>query len=146
MGQTASGAFDGSGTGIFAGGSQIREIVCHYDFAVQGGNGTITIGAVPKGTMIIGGYLNLITPLTGGAGSTAAVTTQAAGDIVGATLMNAAPWVAPAGKQAIKAKINTPESAVDPTMTTEETVDLVVAVNDLTAGKFDLHLIVEGAL
>src|SRR5262245_66078446 len=100
MGQTSSGAFDGSGTGVFAGGSSTRTLFLEYDFAVDGGAvSSIVLGNVPAGTWIRGGFMNVETALTGGAASVG-ITSEGAGDVVAVASIAGAPWLT-AGKKAM---------------------------------------------
>lgn len=143
MGQTASGAFDGSGTGVFSGGAQSRWITATYDFAVHGGaEGDIVIGSVPLGTIIIGGYM-LVETVVEGVGASVAVTVEGAGDIQAAAAISGAPW-STTGKKAIVPKRNTPETT-SITTTAARNILAVISGADLTAGKFQVRLEVQGA-
>ena len=143
MGQLASGAFDGSGTGVFAGGTQARTIICEYDFARQGGaQGSIVIGNVPSGTWIIGGFMNVETAPVG-AGASIGITSEGAGDIVAVAAIVGAPW-STTGKKAIIPKRNTPESTSILT-TAARNILFVISGADLTAGKVQVYLEVMGA-
>lgn len=143
MGQLASGAFDGMGTGVFVGGSQPRFIVAEYSFAVHGGaQSSIVIGAVPAGIAVIGGYMNVET-VPVGAGASIGVTLEAAGDIVTVAAIVGAPW-STTGKKAINPKRNTPETTTV-TTTVDRNLLFVVSAATLTAGKVQLYLEVLGA-
>src|SRR5688572_20345008 len=110
MGQLASGAFDGSGTGVFTGGGQARWVSAEYDFAVHGGaQGSIVIGNLPSGLSVIGGYMNVETAPVG-AGASIGITIEAAGDVVAVAAIAGAPW-STTGKKAILPKRNTPEAS-----------------------------------
>lgn len=146
MGQLASGAFDGSGTGVFPGGAGFRPIVLSYDFAVQGGAvSSIILGAIPAGNSVLWAEVELITALTSGGAATAGLTLEAAGDIKAvATLISASPWIAPLNaRYALAPILATPTTRV--TTTVDRNVLLVVGAFALTAGKFFLHLYVQGA-
>jgi len=143
MGQLASGAFDGSGTGVFPGGGQPRTMFCEYDFARQGGaQGSIVIGNVPSGMWIIGGFMNVETAPVG-AGASIGITSEGAGDIVAVAAIAGAPW-STTGKKAIIPKRNTPESTSILT-TAARQILFVISGADLTAGKVQLYLEVMGA-
>lgn len=143
MGQTSSGAFDGSGTGVFAGGGQARTIFCEYDFARQGGaQGSIVIGNVPIGTWIIGGWMNVETAPVG-VGASIGISSEGAGDVVAVAAIAGAPW-STTGKKAIIPKRNTPESTSILT-TAARNISFVISAADLTAGKVQLYLEVMGA-
>lgn len=143
MGQTASGAFDGVGTGVFTGGSQSRWIPMEYDFASDGGaQGSIVIGNVPSGTWIIGGFMNVETAPVG-VGASIGISSEGAGDIVAVAAIAGAPW-STTGKKAIVPKRNTPESTSILT-TAARNITFVISAADLTAGKVQLYLEVMGA-
>lgn len=143
MGQLASGAFDGMGTGVFAGGSQSRMIVAEYDFAKHGGaQGNITIGALPNGVWVIGGFMNVETAPVG-VGASIGVTLESAGDIVAVAAIAGAPW-STTGKKAISPKRNTPESTSVLT-TAARSLLFVISAADLTAGKVQIYLEIMGA-
>lgn len=147
MGQFASGAFDGTGTGVFPGGGGFRPIVLSYDFAVHGGAvSSINLGTIPAGTIVLWAEVELTTALTSGGAATAGLTLEAAGDIKAvATLISASPWVAPAGgaRYALAPVVQTPTTHVITTV--DRNALLVVGAAALTAGKFFLHLYVQGA-
>lgn len=143
MGQTSSGVFDGSGTGTFRGsGAGARIIESRYSFAKHGGaQGNITIGSVPSGTTILGGYMVVDTAVTG-VGASVAVTVESAGDIVASAAISGAPW-STTGKKAIVPKRNTPETT-SVTTTQARNILAVVSGADLTAGIFRVFLEVHG--
>lgn len=143
MGQHASGAFDGMGTGVFPGGSDVRTIVAEYDFAKHGGaEGSIVIGNLPSGTWILGGFMNVETAPVG-AGASIGISSEGAGDIVAVAAIAGAPW-STTGKKAIVPKRNTPESTSILT-TAARNIAFVISAADLTAGKVQLYLEVMGA-
>lgn len=143
MGQTSSGAFDGSGTGTFAGGSALRTVFCEYDFAKHGGaTSSIVIGNLPAGTWILGGFMNVETAPVG-AGASIGITSEGAGDIVAVAAIAGAPW-STTGKKAIVPKRNTPESTSILTTAARDILFVISAVA-LTAGKVQLYLEVMGA-
>lgn len=118
--------------------------IFEYDFAIDGGGvGTIPLRAISSNpgnaftaaTEIFDSILDVLTPLTGGAGATAALQVEAAGDVVAAAVVTGVPW-STAGRKA-----GIPVSAATSIKTTaSRTPSLVVAVNPLTAGKFRLVL------
>src|SRR5262245_34743695 len=143
MGQTSSGAFDGSGTGVFPGGSSTRTLFLEYDFAVDGGAvSSIVLGNVPAGTWIRGGFMNVETALTGGAASVG-ITSEGAGDVVAVASIAGAPW-STTGKKAIIPKANTPESTSILT-TAARDILFVISGATLSTGKVQLYLDVMGA-
>jgi len=144
MGQLASGAFDGSGTGVFTGGGGIRTVTAEYNFAVHGGaQSSIVIGNVPLGTTILGGWMNVETSPVG-AGASIGVTIEGAGDVVAVAAISGAPW-STTGKKAILPKRNTPEASSTITTTAARNILFVISGADLTAGKVQLYLEVMGA-
>lgn len=144
MGQLASGAFDGSGTGVFPGGGGVRSVAASYSFAANGGaEGSIAIGSIPAGSSIVGGYMSVATSPVG-AGASVGITVEAAGDVVAVAAISGAPW-STTGKKAIIPKRNTPETS---SVTTTVARDILVVISGapLTAGAFTLYLEVQGAL
>jgi hypothetical protein len=118
-----------------------------YDFSVLGGaTGSIpltqTNGPLPTNFVIQNAFVDVISGLTGGAGSTGALTTgQGAGDLVVATIVAGAPW------STTGLKITIPLLGTVATWiktSAQRSPALVVGVNAVTAGKF--NLIVEGYL
>lgn len=141
MGQLANGAFDGSGTGVFTGSGEIRTVTARYDFAVNGGGaGSIVIGSLPLGAVILGGRMEVGTALTG-VGASVGITTEGAGDIVAVAAISGAPW-STTGKKAIIPKRNTPEST-SVTLTAARNILFVISAADLTAGVVTLFLEVQ---
>lgn len=144
MGQLASGAFDGSGTGVFTGGGQDRWVTAEYSFATHGGAiSSIAIGKLPAGATVIGGYMNVETAPVG-AGASIGITIESAGDAVAVAAIAGAPW-STTGKKAIVPKRNTPESTSF-TTTVDRDILFVISAVPLTAGKVQLHLEVRGAV
>jgi hypothetical protein len=142
MGQLASGAFDGSGTGVFPGSPEVRTVVAKYDFDVHGGaEGDIVIGTLPSGSVILGGHMVVGDPVTG-AGASVAITVEGAGDVVAAAAISGAPW-STTGKKAIIPKRNTPETT-SVTLTAARNILAVVSGAPVTAGVFTLFLEVRG--
>src|SRR5262245_55003544 len=143
MGQTLPGmAFDGSGgLGVGVAGVRERVLILPYDFAVQGGAaGTIAIGALQQGEIIIGGFFVVATALTSGGAARVGIDSEGTGDILATALVSGAPW-STTGKKAIVPKINTPEST-SITTTAGRNINVNITVAALTAGKFTLYLIV----
>ncbi len=116
----------------------------NYDFARDGGaSGTIALvlssggnavygGNLPSGFVVTGAILEIITPPDSAAHlATIALTSgESAGDLKTASVVSGAPW-STTGLKALVALLKTTGS-VTPAM--------VVAVQDLTAGKFTLHI------
>jgi hypothetical protein len=141
MGQLANGAFDGMGTGVFSGTGAPRTVTAKYDFAVNGGAaGSIVIGNLPIGTVILGGYMLVGTALLG-VGASVGITVEGAGDVVAVAAISGAPW-STTGKKAIIPKRNTPEST-SITLTAARDILFVISGADLTAGVVTLFLEVQ---
>ncbi len=113
----------------------------NYDFARDGGvQGTIflfpTSGSqgtgLPSNFVVTGAILEIVTPPDSSSHlATIALTSgESAGDLKTAALVSGAPW-STAGLKTLAALLKT-TSSHDPAM--------VIAVQDLTAGKFDLHI------
>lgn len=123
-------------------GARVRslQIRANYDFAVDGGAvGTITLRgqAVPSGATILGGYVEVATPLTSGGAATAGLQAEAAGDLVAAAVVSGAPW-STAGRKSIVPAFT---GATSLRTTAARSVQMVVAVAALTAGAFSVVLI-----
>lgn len=118
-----------------------------YDFDVLGGGtGSIPLtqsdGPLPNGFVIQNAFIDVISGLTGGAGATGAITTgQSAGDLVIATVVAGAPF-STTGLKVTLTLLGTIATWVK--TTAQRSPALVVAVNAVTAGKF--NLIVEGVI
>ena len=118
----------------------IRKFQATYDFAVHGGAvSAIPVGeTLPNGTIIVGGFMNVITAITGGA--TVAVHANAANDIQTAAADSGAPW-STTGKKAIVPKINTPETT-SITLTADRRVTFTITTAAVTAGKVIVTLFI----
>jgi hypothetical protein len=118
-----------------------------YDFSVNGGGtGSIVLtqinGPLPANFVIQNAFIDVITGFTGGAGATGAVTTgQGAGDLVIATIVAGAPFSTTGPKVTISL-LGTIATWIK--TTAPRSPALVVAINAVTAGKFNLF--VEGTI
>ena len=114
-----------------------------YDFAVDGGVvGSIAlIGStdelIPPSATILGGWLEIVTPLASGGLATASIQVEGAGDIVVDAAFSGAPWSS-AGRKSI-----VPDFAGANTVrtTVARDISLVITTAPLTAGKFSVVLI-----
>jgi len=111
-----------------------------YDFAVDGGvAGTITLrsndGPIPNGSYVLGGIVDVATLLTG-TGATVAVQVEAANDTVNAAAISGAPW----SSTGLKSVIPVFTGATALKATADRSPAIVVAVANLTAGKFTVTL------
>lgn len=126
---------------------KIWDLVVQYDFAKSGGAiSTITLpypssaggpGAVsaklPKGAVVIGCYIDVITALTTSASGTMALSTgQAANDLKAA--------LAAASYTGIVACVPVGTAATAIKLTADSTPNAVIATGAITAGKFNLHI------
>lgn len=112
-----------------------------YDFAVDGGaQGTITLrsddGPIPNGSVVMGGYLEVTSGVTGGASSTGALQVEAANDTVNAAAVTGTPWSTTGRKSVIP--VFTGATTLKTTAARSPAV--VIATADWTAGVFNLVL------
>lgn len=113
-----------------------------YDFAVDGGAvSTIAITAgtpIPSGAVIVGGYVDVTTPLTSGGAATIACQVEAANDIL--TAVAVASWTA-GRKNILPAPASGALTATTAVKTTaDRNISIVIAAAALTAGVFDVVL------
>lgn len=116
-----------------------------YAFAEDGGAVStiaLTTGTlIPSGSIVIGGYIDVLTALTSGGAATIAVQVEAAGDIVGTVAV--ASWTL--GRKNIKPALAagdlTANAAVVKT-TADRNISAVVATAALTAGVFEVVLLI----
>lgn len=113
-----------------------------FSFALQGGAvSAIPLlsndGAIPGGSIILGGVLEVTTLFTTAASGTGAIHVEAANDIVSATIVSGAPYSTTGRKSIIPVftGATTLKTTVDriPTFT--------IAVGAITAGVFRLYLV-----
>ncbi len=112
----------------------------HYDFDQDGGvEGTIELrsddGPIPVGSVITGGYLEVVTALDSGGMATAALQVEAANDTVTQAAFDDAAWGE--GENDI-----IPDATGSATLKTTDSRSpaLVIGTADLTAGVFNLVL------
>lgn len=114
-----------------------------YDFAVDGGTiGTIALTSgtpIPLGSVIVGGYIDVLTQLTG-ATATIACQVEAANDIL--TAVAVASWTT--GRKNILPAFTTGAltAGTQVKTTAARDISIVIAVANLTAGKFNVVLFV----
>jgi len=144
MGQTSSGHFDGTGTGLAPGPNARRTIQGTYSFAVNGGGtGSYTIAQLQSGARIIGGWVEVSgTPTAVSGTPTIAIQSEGANDIVNAASILGAPW-STVGKKAIIPKANTPEST-SITLTADRNIVVAIAAAAINTGVFTVYLDVVG--
>lgn len=127
---------------IIAGTGRLKTWTGYYDFAVDGGAvSTITLrsndGALPSGSYVVGGLLDITTALDSGGSATAALQVQSANDTINAAAFGGAPWSSTGQKDVIPD--NTGSTAIE--LTADRSPALVVGTAALTAGAFKLVLI-----
>jgi len=111
-----------------------------YDFAIDGGVvGTIPLrsddGQMPVGSVVEGGYVDVITPLTG-VGASVAIQAEGAGDTIAAAAISGAPWSTAGRKSVVPAFTG----ATTLKTTAARVPSVVVSAAALTAGKLDVVL------
>lgn len=126
---------------IAPGTKELKTWVGSYDFAVDGGAvGTLTLrsndGQLPNGSVVMGGYAKVTTPLTSGGAGTAALQVEAANDTITAAAVSGAPW-STAGRKSV---IPVFTGATTLETTANRSPSMVIGTAALTAGKFDLVL------
>ena len=122
-----------------------KYFVGEYDFAVDGGAiGTIPLragagshGPIPTGAVVLGGYIEVLTPFTTGTAATAAITVESAGDEQAAAVVTGAPWSTAGVKSVVS--VFTGASAVK--TTAQRSPSIVIATGTITAGKARIVLV-----
>lgn len=127
---------------VIAGATNLKTAQGEYDFAVDGGAvGTITLrqgggttlpNLIPNGAIIMGGYIEVDTPVTSGGAATVAVSSEGAGDLQAAAAVSGAPW-STAGRKSITPAFT---GAASVKTTAARSLAIAVATAALTAGKF----------
>jgi hypothetical protein len=125
--------------GVIGGGGTLAY-PAYYSFAVEGG-AVSTIGltgltGIPSGSVVVGGYINVITPPVG-AGASIAVQVNAAADLQAAAAISGAPW-STAGMKNIVPRLNDASTWI--TLTAARDVSAVISAAPLTAGAFNVIL------
>lgn len=117
---------------------EIKGIRGRYDFAADAGAvGTIAITAekMPAGAIILGGFVEVDTAVTG-AGASVAIQVEAANDIVTAAAISGAPWSTTGRKSVIP--VFTGATTVKTTV--KRDISVVISGAVVTAGVFDVVL------
>lgn len=112
-----------------------------YDFAVDGGAiSTIVLrsddGPIPNGSYVESGVLDVLTLFTTGTAAVAALTVEAANDIVSSTIVSGAPYSTTGLKSIVPA--GTGATAIK--TTAARSPSIVIATGTVTAGKLRLIL------
>lgn len=132
---------------VMEGTSKYKVAVGEYDFAVDGGavstialRGGGALGStIPTGSVIVSGYVEILTTLTSGGAATIAAQAEAANDIL--TAVAVASWTAGV-KNILPASTTgalTASTAVKTTAARQ--ISIVIAAAALTAGKFRIVLV-----
>jgi len=126
---------------VSPGSRALKTFRGEYDFAVDGGAiGTIPLrgdsGALPVGSLILGGVLEILTAFTTGSAATAALTAEAANDIQTATVVSGAPY-STTGQKSITPAFT---GATSIKATVDRSPSIVIATGTITAGKLRLTL------
>lgn len=126
---------------IIEGSTDVKTWKGSYSFAVDAGaQGTLALrsndGPIPAGSYILTGILEVTTALDSGGSATAAVTVEAANDVVTATAFGSSPW-STTGRKSI---IPVATGATSLKTTAARNPSLVIATADLTGGVFNLIL------
>jgi hypothetical protein len=113
----------------------------YYDFAVDGGATAAIVlrsddGPLPAGSVVVSGYLDVLTLFTTGTAATAAISVEAANDIQTATVVSGAPFSTTGRKSITPA--GTGATAIKTTASRYPTITF--AVGTVTAGKLELVL------
>lgn len=123
----------------------LKVYIGEYDFAVDGGAiSTIALragagsqGPIPANAIVMGGYLEVLTPFTTGSAATAALTVEGANDIQTATVVSGAPYSTAGVKSIVPAF--TGATAIKTTAVRSPSI--VIATGTVTAGKARLVLV-----
>lgn len=113
-----------------------RYARAYYDFATDGGAvGAINLrgDALPSGAVLTSSYLKVDTLVTGGAGATVSLGTEAATDVRAAATLATAPTLSATG-----VKQGAVTNAAPIALTADRHIVATIAVNALTAGRFSV--------
>jgi hypothetical protein len=114
-----------------------------YDFAVDGGAiSTINLmpsTELPSGALILGAYINVITPPTSAGAATIGIGSEAASDLQSAIAISGAPW-STTGVKAASTSLGT-----DPVkLTAARNITATIGTATLTAGVFEVVVLYFG--
>jgi hypothetical protein len=123
---------------VIGGTRDIKVYRGEYSFAVDGGAiSTIPLrgsagsqGPIPSGSVILEAFLDVTTGFTTGSAATAALTVEAANDLVSATLVSGAPY----STTGLKATLPVFTAATMIKLTADRTPSIVIATGTITAG------------
>jgi hypothetical protein len=138
--QRRTGSVNAESTAATPADGSTRWARVRYDFAVEGGL-VSTIGLagaliIPSGAVVMGGFLDIITPPTSGGGATIAIQVEGANDLVAAAAISGAPWSTTGRKSIIPAYTG----ATSVKTTAARDISAVIGTAALTAGVFDVYV------
>ncbi|WP_433233724.1 hypothetical protein [Actinomadura nitritigenes] len=118
----------------------VQAVRGRYDFAVDGGAvGDIDLtrdAVIPKGAVILGGFIEVDTTLNSGGSATVALKVEGAADTLAATAFGSSPWSTTGRKSVIPVFTG----ATTLKTTAARKIQATVATAALTDGKFDVVL------
>ena len=124
-----------------AGLGGLRVARFSYDLATAGNRTVAAHGtgvSLPAYAIIVGGFVDVNTAITGDTNATLALSVEGANDIISAAAVSGAPW-STVGRKAIVPKANTPESTSVKTTAARE-ITFTVATAALLTGKVTGYL------
>jgi hypothetical protein len=126
---------------IIGGTGRVKTWTGQYSFATDGGaTSTITLrsndGAIPAGSYVVGGLLDITDGFTTGTSATGALQVLAANDLVSATIVSGAPFSS-TGQKDITPD-NSGSTAIE--LTADCSPAFVIGTGTVTAGAFRLVL------
>lgn len=130
-------AFVSGDTGL--GGLRVARFV--YDLGVAANRTVAAHGVgvtIPAHAIIVGGFVDVNTAITGDTNATLALSVEGANDIISAAAVSGAPW-STIGRKAIVPKANTPESTSVKTTVARE-ITATVGTAALLTGKLTGYL------
>lgn len=112
-----------------------------YDFAIDGGAiSTIALrsddGPLPAGSYVSQAVVDVLTPFTTGTAATAAITIEAANDVISATVVSGAPY----STTGLKSTVLVGTGATMIKTSVSRAPSIVIATGTVTAGKLRLIL------
>lgn len=127
------------GTDVGLGVLRVARFVYDLGVAANLPVGAHTLGVtIPINAIIVGGFVDVNTAITGEASATLALSVEGANDIISAAVVSGAPW-STIGRKAIVPKANTPESTSVKT-TAARLITATVGTAALLTGKLTGYL------
>jgi hypothetical protein len=121
--------------GIIGGTGRVKSWSGNYSFAVDAGAvGPITLrsndGAIPNGSIVVGGFLDVTGAFTTSASGEAAIAVNSAGDLVAATVVSGAPY----STTGLKDLVVDASGSTAIKLTADRSPTLTISVGAITAG------------